>query len=126
MAAMGIWAAMGIEEGSERCLGIQSHGEAEMEREFRQHGCVDTEGQPDDGFGSDWARFEYAARQPAAVFVQPNGKVRDLSNGGKTLDDFLVGRRLVRAQQSRLRRRARPRASPRGTAAPCSYKAHRR
>merc|ERR1711871_406903 len=28
-------------------------------------------------------------RQPAAAFVQPNGKVRDLSNGGKTLDDFL-------------------------------------
>jgi hypothetical protein len=92
--ADGIWLALGVEEGGERCLAIQRDGCAEIEREFREGGQDDppwmAEAGKHDGLGSDWARFEYVRKARAKMLVQRNGAARDAGgNSGKALGDFM-------------------------------------
>jgi hypothetical protein len=92
--ADGIWLALGVEEGGERCLAIQRDGCAEIKREFERHGQADPPSMAKagmhDGLGSDWARFEYVRNAHAKKLVQRNGAGRDAGgNSGKTLSDFM-------------------------------------
>lgn len=70
-------AAMGIKEGTAQQIAIIQHGCTEIEREFKEHGRNDEEGRPNDGFGSDLARFAYVNGLRAKKRAQENGKVRD-------------------------------------------------
>jgi hypothetical protein len=79
-AVRGIWDALGILEGSDQCLRIQSDGVAEITREFTtlsEH-CDD----------KDLARFVYIVEEEAQLLEQDNGVKRDVGNEGQTLDDF--------------------------------------
>jgi hypothetical protein len=91
-AARGIWAAVGIAEGSEVCLSIQRDGVAEITREF-------TTGEHCDD--KDRARFFYISEQAAKLIVQENGSKRDIGNEGKTLDDFCLMPEAVQAGLTR-------------------------
>ena len=89
-AARGIWAALGVAEGSEQFGRITMDGVAEIEREFAEHGRDDADWQPDDGLRSDQLRFEYVASQAAVLLVQENEARRDDGNEGVTLDGFCL------------------------------------
>jgi hypothetical protein len=91
-AFRGIWSAMGLVEGGPEHVRILRQGVTEIEREFREQGRDDEDWKPDDGFRSDWARFEYVECRRAGKKVQENGAIRDDRHVGKTLASFMEDR----------------------------------
>jgi tRNA A-37 threonylcarbamoyl transferase component Bud32 len=88
VATRTLWDAMGICKDGQ--IAIIKGGCAAIEREFKKNGKTDEDWRPDDGFGSDLARFGYVFRDKAAAHVQPNGAKRDTleSHVGLSLRDF--------------------------------------
>jgi hypothetical protein len=89
-AARGIWATLGVAEGSDHFVRITKDGVAEITREFAKHGRADADWLPDDGLRSDQRRFEYVVSQAAALKVQANEARRDAGNEGVTFDGFCM------------------------------------
>jgi hypothetical protein len=97
-AFRGIWDAMGIVENGPEHIHILECGTSAIKQEFEENGQIpDEDWRPDDGFGSDLARFEYIASRPARAWTQPNGKVQDDSHHGKDLSGFMRHRNVENA-----------------------------